>query len=107
MPWSMAYHLIAGGYDAAAMEKSEPAPPPNCVNCGAAFEVGFVACRYCNTARRGYRYSEQLEQPQLAPSTPAAAHDPPPSIYEAPAPSPSFDSGGGGDFGGGGASGDW
>lgn len=49
--------------------------------------------------------------PAPAPSfdfTPAPSYSPPPApAYEPPAPAPDFSSGGGGDFGGGGATGEW
>lgn len=107
------------------VKRGVPAPSCNCRNCGAAYEFGDLACRYCKSERIG-QLAEQSSPIPWATTKPE--HLPYLEFHSSPLPpgaggelwtatvpaednaapaSDSFSSGGGGEFGGGGASGDY
>jgi len=121
MPWGAAIgaaaSLLGGGPSAA-----RPTEEPTCDGCGAPLRPGAGTCAHCQRPRRGAQPSPGYHWPEHRPDaspphfpipdlTPAPApyYAPAPVVdwTPSPAPAPDYSSGGGGDFGGGGASGEF
>lgn len=103
----------SGNGQAPARKPPPPAPGPMCKGCGAPLGRDRL-CSYCRRMRDEPRPASAPD-PHLWPGSATYYPAPAPAFctqvpdYEPPAPSPapSFESGGGGDYGGGGASGDY
>jgi len=121
MPWGVVVAAVGVGLARGSSSAAPAAEPPrtDCNGCGAPLRPHVMVCDHCQRSRRrAYALDARPGgivhmPPSPAPAplfdfTPTPSYSPPPApAYEPPAPAPDFSSGGGGDFSGGGASGEF